>query len=271
MDTSRIPFGSFIDRIRQDKNNDDDFETAYTYGQSEEEENDRPGVELFLVLLLFVVVMVLVRYGCILFIDYVILCKCRRNRASRYNGNQNDDRDNNSSNDNDNADGVDIELAECNDSTKELLEGLTLTEKRSLFSSILECRKATKSDIQIWKQANHNSDGGNNRKTEASSGVPESNRSVATSDTPDLSLHDKNRSRSDTMGSADLCCPICIQDIQVGDDVCYSKYCEQHLFHLDCIVNWLSTGSTLCPCCRRVILTRTMLEESLQEMSPKRK
>ena len=83
------------------------------------------------------------------------------------------------------------------------------------------------------------------------------------------------------------CCPICINDIKIGEQIvtcCYSTselgnernddgnhqyrynnnhHHYRHYFHLDCLVDWLCTGSTICPYCRRTILTRNMIQTEI--------
>ena len=47
-----------------------------------------------------------------------------------------------------------------------------------------------------------------------------------------------------------LCCPICFNEYQVGDDIAWS--CNEtcyHAFHYDCIVKWLLNHDE-CPMCR---------------------
>lgn len=45
-------------------------------------------------------------------------------------------------------------------------------------------------------------------------------------------------------------CPICIDDYEIGDEICYSrnKKCR-HVFHADCMRNWLMKSND-CPLCR---------------------
>ncbi len=52
------------------------------------------------------------------------------------------------------------------------------------------------------------------------------------------------------------CCPICMEEFKDGDDISWS-YNEEcpHMYHVDCIVQWLMTdrcadGGDLCPMCR---------------------
>eukprot|EP00532_Pseudo-nitzschia_australis_P016740 CAMPEP_0168257434 /NCGR_PEP_ID=MMETSP0141_2-20121125/6506_1 /TAXON_ID=44445 /ORGANISM="Pseudo-nitzschia australis, Strain 10249 10 AB" /LENGTH=292 /DNA_ID=CAMNT_0008194441 /DNA_START=55 /DNA_END=933 /DNA_ORIENTATION=- len=283
LDTSRIPFGGLIENIRNDANNDDDFDPVYSYGNFAQEEDDiRIGLELVLILLVFLFAMVAVRYGCIFFIDAVILCQFRCNRVRNSNGGNIDgngtethanDRNNNTTtdhnNDTDDSDSssVDLEMANCDSGTKNLLVGLTLAEKRNIFSSVLKCRNATESDIRgCLKQVNNNKNSSSNNNINSTNGsnINSTNGSKVDPDSVDTD-NNNNNDVPVAVPVAEVvpCCPICIQDINVGDEVGHSELCR-HLFHLDCIVDWLSTGSTLCPCCRRVILTKVELEERLQ-------
>lgn len=57
-------------------------------------------------------------------------------------------------------------------------------------------------------------------------------------------------------------CPICISEIQVNQKI--SVLSCNHLFHLDCLCQWLSTHTKECPYCRTEILTTEMLEEGFR-------
>lgn len=56
-------------------------------------------------------------------------------------------------------------------------------------------------------------------------------------------------------------CPICIHDIEVGDDVAVLSACN-HIFHRDCLSEWLSTHTRDCPYCRTEIISQEMMEEA---------
>lgn len=47
-------------------------------------------------------------------------------------------------------------------------------------------------------------------------------------------------------------CPICLEDFQVNDTICWSKNPNcHHSFHFDCAFSWLEENDD-CPICRRV-------------------
>jgi len=51
---------------------------------------------------------------------------------------------------------------------------------------------------------------------------------------------------------SDLLCPICLESFRIGDCVAWSlrlMTCN-HVFHTDCIQEWLGKSQFDCPCCR---------------------
>lgn len=49
----------------------------------------------------------------------------------------------------------------------------------------------------------------------------------------------------------DFSCPICWETYAEGDRVCWSKNSQcNHVFHIDCIEQWLMKQHDHCPCCR---------------------
>jgi len=78
-----------------------------------------------------------------------------------------------------------------------------------------------------------------------------------TSSSLDSNNNDNSSSTTTTpapLRQASGLCPICLCAFQVGSDICWSsnELCE-HVFHAECIINWLlrQPEGTLCPCCRR--------------------
>lgn len=59
---------------------------------------------------------------------------------------------------------------------------------------------------------------------------------------------------SESMDCSPTECAICLQDYQVGDDICWSRNetC-QHAFHIDCMTRWLLYHDE-CPICREEYL-----------------
>ena len=53
--------------------------------------------------------------------------------------------------------------------------------------------------------------------------------------------------------TAETTCAICQEDFKRGDQVTQLKCNEAHLFHTDCIVEWISRGENTCPLCRAPI------------------
>eukprot|EP00537_Pseudo-nitzschia_pungens_P014086 CAMPEP_0172388318 /NCGR_PEP_ID=MMETSP1061-20121228/5449_1 /TAXON_ID=37318 /ORGANISM="Pseudo-nitzschia pungens, Strain cf. pungens" /LENGTH=178 /DNA_ID=CAMNT_0013118185 /DNA_START=105 /DNA_END=638 /DNA_ORIENTATION=+ len=154
LDTSRIPFGSFVEKIRNEGNNADDVEPGYnTYGVPREE-NVNPWFELFVVFLIFASGLVFVRYACIFFIDAAILCRYRRRLGRSDPATETPATDpttpGNDSNNENRGNTFDVELAGSNTNgvTKRLLDRLTPAERTRLFSSVLKCREATELDLR---------------------------------------------------------------------------------------------------------------------------
>ena len=282
-----IPFQGAVDKIQNSA--DDDFEPSFDecYGDPDCDDGGDgiSGMTLIWLTTGFLALLVVLRYGCVWFIDTFVLCEFTRNRGNQSllkrccpyffprrlpdasdttdvrpsnNSNVIDDvtatntsrhstnSDSDSSSDDDSEDGG-VELTERNCIyTKRLLRILTEKQKQSIFASLLRNRIATTADISeggeesIKQKKDNNSD-----SSEKTSNSVES-----------ISIPDGSSSNEDT-----ACCPICIQNINVGDSIYQCKKCHK-VFKWDCILEWVETGSTLCPYCRREIYTRAMLEEA---------
>jgi len=285
----QIPFGNLVDYIR---NKDDDEFDPY----DRDDDRLRKGFALILIFITFLFVLVLLRYFCFWFIDYAIMCNHRRDNEGfiRHNlrrcfpcwfppasSGANPENDQGRSNENDdptavntidnfngsNSDEDGTEMVERNRSyAKRLVRILTEEQKRSIFSSILNRRTATTSDIserrredeiQKQQQSSVDSDG------EDSATTSNASLSIAVSD------GSSRPNSSDGGENNHACCPICIQDIKVGNNVFHCNHCH-HLFHFDCMLEWVGTGSTLCPYCRREIFTRKMLEQAYENHQSKK-
>jgi len=312
-----VPFGGLIDRIRNRE--DDDFDP--NYGDpgmiGDDDTNAREGVALVLMTVIFLFILVVLRYGCIWFIDVVILCDHRRYRGScrsRFGrllslccprrfppsgddsgdpeggsgDNPGDDptatvtsnnssSDSNSSGDSSDEDGMEMVRASNSNYAKRLMKMLTEDQKRSLFASVLVNRTVTKADVSGWpgeEESHHSCNCNCNCNCTPADTTGENHTTTTTEEESSSSIVVPDGGPSPaatppaTTPNADnaICCPICIHDIRVGDRVCHSKRKNcHHLFHFDCILEWLGTGSTLCPYCRREIFTRRMLEEAYQK------
>jgi hypothetical protein len=182
---------------------------------------------------------------------------------------------------------------------KRLVRILTDEQKRSLFSSVLINRTATEADIMEGReeqQFHHppvavcgctrdseddgNDDGNSNDENTGENSDENATTTTTTATSiviPDGSPLATTTDATHGIGNNNACCPICIQDIEVGDTICHSKRKTcRHLFHLDCMLEWVGTGSTLCPVCRREIFTKFMLEiayrdQQRQEQQQKQK
>ena len=59
----------------------------------------------------------------------------------------------------------------------------------------------------------------------------------------------------------EVVCPICINPIELGSHVVDLDSC-MHIFHKDCLSQWLSTHTRDCPYCRTEILSQEMIDEA---------
>lgn len=124
-----------------------------------------------------------------------------------------------------------------------ILSGLTPQQKKDLLASILTTKIVTLEDILAWKAKDPQS---------SVSGSVASERPSSDGGKTDLS---GSSSRNSTM------CPICIHDIEVGNEVVMLSACK-HIFHRDCLSEWLSTHTRDCPYCRTEIISLEMMEEA---------
>ncbi|KAL3791604.1 hypothetical protein HJC23_012194 [Cyclotella cryptica] len=56
-------------------------------------------------------------------------------------------------------------------------------------------------------------------------------------------------------------CAVCICPYQEGDVRIFSKHCS-HVFHKECIFEWLVKGHNECPCCRTDMVTKSEIKET---------
>lgn len=286
-----IPFEDLFNFIRN-KDDDEFDENSFdeTYGDPsfvDDEDNRRSGFLLIMMALFFLFVLVLFRYCCFWFIDSVIMCSHRRDNQGFFehnlsrccpcwfpstssevdpgSGGGSDVNDDPTaavhSNSSDSSEENETELVERNASyARRLVRLLTDEQKRSIFSSILASRKATSADIS------------EKTKGQASPQVLdiEDSSSTSTNASSSIAVPDGSPTNSDDGGENNhACCPICIQNIKVGDKVYCCNHCH-HLFHFDCILEWVETGSTLCPYCRNELFTRSMLEKAHRNSESKK-
>lgn len=299
--SGRVPFGSLIDFFRNQ--GDDDFESDFdeTYGDSNGINNDdtRTGLTLIWMGVLFLFVLVLLRYCCLWFIDHVIMCeRCRNPRNNEgfvkrnlsrccprwfpaapsegdaqglsnhhhRNSTINDDPTAANSSDHSNSSSGSSNISESsNDEGLEMVESKSSIEeqKRNIFVSLLNVRTATQDDILEGReeQAVQQEEPLESSPPNSSEGA-ENAENATTAATESMVVPDG--SPQEIADGETICCPICIQEIKVGDQVHHCKHCH-HLFHLECTLEWLATGSTLCPYCRREIFTRSRLEEAYRK------
>lgn len=239
-----------------------------------------------------------------------LLCCCR---TTGNDNNDDDDTSNNSDGGSNNDDA--LEMANTTDSAlaiKDILMCLTSTQKRDVLSSVLVSKMVTENDLNDWKSNSGTSiitipDGGptvvaasaaiamkeqgNTQEENSSLTSLSSSPSLLSSSSSSLQQTmaleeqeqgnscDDNNDDDQEQEQLNFCCPICINDIKVGEQIyiCHNHTTSEkhnnidcrhhHHFHLHCIVDWLSTGSTVCPYCRRVILTQDMVLEEISKQN----
>lgn len=84
---------------------------------------------------------------------------------------------------------------------------------------------------------------------------------------PTSHLHAESKEGSDSVdGShgATLLCPICIHDIEPGEEIVNLQGTCRHRFHSTCLFQWLATQNRDCPYCRCTILTQDMMNRAHQ-------
>lgn len=123
-----------------------------------------------------------------------------------------------------------------------LLSGLTPKQKQELLASILTSKIASEQDMEDWKA-----------QCEHTPVIPHGN---------EAEQEDKEELTEIASSSqAGIICPICIHDIDIGNHVVLLSACD-HMFHRDCLSQWLSTHTRDCPYCRTEIITQEMLDEA---------
>lgn len=51
----------------------------------------------------------------------------------------------------------------------------------------------------------------------------------------------------------DVTCTVCIGEFTEEDDIVVLECHESHIYHYDCIENWIARGNRECPVCRTII------------------
>lgn len=302
-DSGSIPFADAVDYVRNKRG--EDFESSFdeTYGDPShndlEDDTLRSGFTLIVLAAAFLFFLVVMRYCCFWFIDYVIMCDHRRNprnhrsffrhnlsrccpcwfpsmvpgvesldNPGRSNGNDGSTAANTSNHSNSSSDSSEdgrMEMVERNRSyARRLVRILSEEQKRSIFASILNSRTATSADISEKRREE-------DFQSQLNASLSESENSTTSFHESSIVVPDGSPlpTNIDDIENNNACCPICIQDIKVGDKVYHCNHCH-HLFHFDCILEWVGTGSTLCPYCRREIFTRRTLEQAYQKQLSKK-
>ena len=53
---------------------------------------------------------------------------------------------------------------------------------------------------------------------------------------------------------SDLTCVICITEFDENEDIVMLECHNDHIYHYDCIENWIARGNRECPICRKLII-----------------
>ena len=51
----------------------------------------------------------------------------------------------------------------------------------------------------------------------------------------------------------ELTCTVCLSEFDENEEIVELECHESHIFHYDCIENWIARGNRECPVCRTVI------------------
>ena len=62
-----------------------------------------------------------------------------------------------------------------------------------------------------------------------------------------------NANLSQAFIRTDITCAICISEFYESEDIVMLECYSSHIFHYDCIENWIARGNRECPICRKVI------------------
>ena len=62
----------------------------------------------------------------------------------------------------------------------------------------------------------------------------------------------------------DATCTFCLDEYEVGDHVVWSNLECQHVFHKECLMQWLSKGKKRCPICRHWFVPGTKIDDQKQ-------
>jgi hypothetical protein len=56
-------------------------------------------------------------------------------------------------------------------------------------------------------------------------------------------------------------CAFCLEEYEAGDEIVYSDMQCEHVFHKDCLMQWLSTGKKRCPVCRHWFVPGSKIDD----------
>mmetsp|Transcript_31394 Transcript_31394/g.38367 ORF Transcript_31394/g.38367 Transcript_31394/m.38367 type:complete len:198 (+) Transcript_31394:99-692(+) len=165
-------------------------------------------------------------FGVLLVTSIAVICRCtqlRRNAILSAAATANDGNLDNIPND----DG-DVELAITTNEQRRLII-MKAMSSREIDSPTLRLKKVKKSTKQV-------SDGNNKKGLEV------------------VSQSKKNSDKS-VKKLLSTECSICLGEYKMGQHVAWSRnYLCDHVFHRDCIIEWLVAGNESCPCCRNQFL-----------------
>jgi len=121
------------------------------------------------------------------------------------------------------------------------LSGLTKKERRLIFEAILETQLL-------------NSDSSNETNAEKQCSYTGNVRCASSEQLDDGTLRIVD----------DRTCSICLVEYQEGDTLLHGHHCR-HMFHKDCVLEWLEINST-CPCCRVDMVNSDQMREAARDI-----
>ena len=70
---------------------------------------------------------------------------------------------------------------------------------------------------------------------------------------------------------SDLTCTVCMSEFTEMEDIVVLECHESHIYHYDCIENWIARGHRECPICRKIIIFLEGQDHSLFVPEPVQK
>jgi len=88
-----------------------------------------------------------------------------------------------------------------------------------------------------------------NERTSLLSSIPNTLPVITEDASIDITTEDEEKNQQQRKTSFKGACPVCLEDYKEGDDVAWSRFKCNHVFHWHCIQDWLMESEE-CPMCR---------------------